>query len=198
MFIFERYCVSRGGAERGGDTESEAGSRLSSQRLMQGSNSRTTKSSPVLKLDSQPTEPPRHPNKGKCNVRMKGVSVVTIFRGPILQVKKLRPRTKKNFPKATQLGSDRGRTKPAASAYQSSVLCHASGMSHICYLLQESFLHLREVSSSYTSKYIHDSIFYLIFFFCQFFLYELIHFQEFHLSCIQETARLLFPALSSS
>ena len=28
LFIFERQSVSRGGAERGGDTELEAGSRL--------------------------------------------------------------------------------------------------------------------------------------------------------------------------
>ena len=55
--------MSRGGAEREGDTESEAGSRLqlSAQSPTQGSNSRTMISGPELKSDAQPTEPPRHP-----------------------------------------------------------------------------------------------------------------------------------------
>ena len=44
MFIFEREKeieCKRGGAEREGDTKSEAGSRLSAQSLMWGSNSPT-------------------------------------------------------------------------------------------------------------------------------------------------------------
>ena len=45
IFIFkrerQRQCMSVGGVEREGDTESEAGSQLSAQSLMWGSNPRT-------------------------------------------------------------------------------------------------------------------------------------------------------------
>ena len=59
----ERLSMSGGGAEREreGDTESETGSRLSAQSLMQGWNPRAVRSCPEPKLDSQPTEPPRSP-----------------------------------------------------------------------------------------------------------------------------------------
>ena len=53
--------MSRGGAEREGDTESEAGSKLSAQSPTQGSNPRTVRSCPEPKSDTQPTEPHRHP-----------------------------------------------------------------------------------------------------------------------------------------
>ena len=46
-FIFERDSVSRGGAEREGDTESETGSRLSqlsAQSPLRGSNPQTVRS----------------------------------------------------------------------------------------------------------------------------------------------------------
>ena len=54
MFIFERQSVSRGGAEREGDTESE----LSAQSPTWGSNPRTARSRPEPKSGAQPTEPP--------------------------------------------------------------------------------------------------------------------------------------------
>ena len=46
MFIFEKESLSRGGAEREGDTESEAapGSEPSAQSWMWGSNSPTVRS----------------------------------------------------------------------------------------------------------------------------------------------------------
>ena len=48
MFIFERdrdrHTVSRGRADREGDTESEAGSELSAQSPTQGSNPQTVRS----------------------------------------------------------------------------------------------------------------------------------------------------------
>ena len=55
--------MSGGGAEREGDTESEAGSRLRavSTELTRGSNPQTARSRPGPKLDAQPTEPPRRP-----------------------------------------------------------------------------------------------------------------------------------------
>ena len=65
MYLFfrksQRQSMSRGGAERDGDMESEAGSELSSQNLMWGLNSQTVRSSPEQKSDTQLTEPPRHP-----------------------------------------------------------------------------------------------------------------------------------------
>ena len=68
MFIYfwerETQSVSRGGAETEGDTESEAapGSELSAQSPTRGSNPQTVRSWPELKLDAQPTEPPRRPS----------------------------------------------------------------------------------------------------------------------------------------
>ena len=46
LFLRERkrMRVSRGGVEREGDTESEAGSRLSAESLMQGLNPQTVRS----------------------------------------------------------------------------------------------------------------------------------------------------------
>ena len=55
----ERERVSKGGVEREGDRESEAGSVLIAETPMPGSNSRTVRSRPELKSDAQPTEPPR-------------------------------------------------------------------------------------------------------------------------------------------
>ena len=55
--------MSMGGAERGGDTGSKAGSRLCAQSLMRGSNSQTTRSWPEPKSDAQPIEPPRRPRR---------------------------------------------------------------------------------------------------------------------------------------
>ena len=61
----ERENMSRGGAEREGDTESKSnqapGSELSAQSPMWGLNPWTTRSWPELKLDAQLTEPLRHP-----------------------------------------------------------------------------------------------------------------------------------------
>ena len=56
--------MSRGGAERGGDTESEAGSRLraGSTELDAGLKLTTERSQPEMKSDVQPTEPPRCPD----------------------------------------------------------------------------------------------------------------------------------------
>ena len=56
--------MSRGRAERGRGTQNPTqapGSELSPQSPTQGSNPRTTRSSPEPKSDAQPTEPPRHP-----------------------------------------------------------------------------------------------------------------------------------------
>ena len=65
LFIFytERQSMSRGGAEREGDTESEAapGSELSAQSPTRGSNPRAARSRPEPKSDAQPAEPPRRP-----------------------------------------------------------------------------------------------------------------------------------------
>ena len=49
VYFWERQCVSRGVAEKEGDTEPQAGSRLSAQSLMRGSNSRTVRSRPEPK-----------------------------------------------------------------------------------------------------------------------------------------------------
>ena len=59
LFLRERQSVSGGGAEREGDTESEAGSRLelSAQSPTRGSNSRTARSRPEPKSDAQPRLP---------------------------------------------------------------------------------------------------------------------------------------------
>ena len=56
--------MSRGRAEREGETEFEAGSRfpVSAQSLTQGSNRPIVRSWPEPKLDASPTEPPRCPN----------------------------------------------------------------------------------------------------------------------------------------
>ena len=54
-------CAGEG--QREGDTEWEAGSELSAQSPTWGSNSRTARSWPELKSDTQPTEPPRRPGK---------------------------------------------------------------------------------------------------------------------------------------
>ena len=63
MPLWERQSMSRGGAKRRGDTESEAGSRLQavSPEPDTGSNTWTVRSRSELKLDAQPTEPPRRP-----------------------------------------------------------------------------------------------------------------------------------------
>ena len=67
LFIFERererdkVRTSQGGAERGGDRESEAGAALTAQIPMWGSHSRTTRSRPALKSDAYLAEPPRCP-----------------------------------------------------------------------------------------------------------------------------------------
>ena len=56
--------VSRGGAEREGETQNSKqapGSMLSAKRPKRGSNSQTVRSWPEPKSDTQPTEPPRHP-----------------------------------------------------------------------------------------------------------------------------------------
>ena len=56
MFIFERrrksMHVNRGEAEREGDRGSEAGSVLTADNPMHGSNSKTVRSRPELKLDT--------------------------------------------------------------------------------------------------------------------------------------------------
>ena len=54
MFIFEREreSVSEGGAESEGDRGSEAGSVLTADNPMHGSNSKTVRSRPELKLDT--------------------------------------------------------------------------------------------------------------------------------------------------
>ena len=56
--------MSRGGAEREGDTESEAGSRLRAVGTEPDAGLELTnvRSRPELKSDAQPTEPPRRPN----------------------------------------------------------------------------------------------------------------------------------------
>ena len=67
VYLFLRQSVSRGGAERKGNTESKAGSRLravSTEPPMQGSNSWTVRSWSKPKSDAQPTEPPRRPGFG--------------------------------------------------------------------------------------------------------------------------------------
>ena len=57
--------MSTGEEQRDRETESEEapGSELSAQSLMRGSNPQTARSSPELKSDAQPTEPPRHPER---------------------------------------------------------------------------------------------------------------------------------------
>ena len=69
VYLFLRESVSRGGAERDTHTESKAGSssELSAQSPTQGSNSQSVRSWPEPKSDTQPTEPPRHPNKTICS-----------------------------------------------------------------------------------------------------------------------------------
>ena len=70
VFIYfldrERQSMSRGGAEREGDTDSEAGSRLWAVSTEPDvgpelRNSGTVRSWPELKSDTQPTEPSRNP-----------------------------------------------------------------------------------------------------------------------------------------
>ena len=56
----ERETRSRGGAEREGSRASEAGTVLIADSPMWGLNSRTARSWPELKSDTQSTEPPRH------------------------------------------------------------------------------------------------------------------------------------------
>ena len=72
--------MSRGEAERDGDTDSEAGSRLwvVSTSLMQGSNSQTARSWPELKSAAQPTEPPRCPKIGEF-LNKEGVDFIPVF-----------------------------------------------------------------------------------------------------------------------
>ena len=56
--------MSRGGTEREGETQNPKqapGSELSAQSPTRGSNSRTVRSWPEPKSDTQPTEPPRRP-----------------------------------------------------------------------------------------------------------------------------------------
>ena len=53
--------MSRGGAEREGDRESQAGRALTAVSPMRGSNSRTVRAGPELKSDAPPPEPPRAP-----------------------------------------------------------------------------------------------------------------------------------------
>ena len=63
MFIYfwerQRQSVSGGGAEREGDTEPEAGSRL--QAVSTEPDTQAVRSWPEPKSDAQPTEPPRCP-----------------------------------------------------------------------------------------------------------------------------------------
>ena len=62
MFMTERPSMSGGGAEREGDTESKAGSRLWAVSTEPDAGLElTARSWPELKLDTQPTEPPRRP-----------------------------------------------------------------------------------------------------------------------------------------
>ena len=54
--------MSRGEADRETQNLKQApGSELSAQSPTQGSNSQSARSRPDLKSDTQPTEPPRHP-----------------------------------------------------------------------------------------------------------------------------------------
>ena len=53
--------MSGGGAEREEDRGSKAGSALTAQSPMKGSNPRTANSWPEPKSDAQQTEPPRRP-----------------------------------------------------------------------------------------------------------------------------------------
>ena len=64
LFERQRQSTSRGGAERQGDTESEAGSssELLVQSPVQGLNAWTLRSWPEPNSDTQPTEPPRLPS----------------------------------------------------------------------------------------------------------------------------------------
>ena len=57
----KRERMSREGAEREGDRGSEAGSLLTAESPMWGSNPRTVRPWPEPKSDAQPTEPPRRP-----------------------------------------------------------------------------------------------------------------------------------------
>ena len=61
LFLREREgeSMSGRGAEREGDRGSEEGSRLTAVSPMWGLNSQTVRSWPKLKLDAQPTGPPK-------------------------------------------------------------------------------------------------------------------------------------------
>ena len=63
VYFWQSTSMSWGGADREGDTECEAGSRLwaVSTSPTRGSNSQTVRSWPGPKSDAQPTEPPRRP-----------------------------------------------------------------------------------------------------------------------------------------
>ena len=79
LFIFEKERQVGGGAERGWeDRGAEVGSVLTAASLMQGSSSWTLISWFELKLDTQPTEPPRHlpessSSRSRGSRRMNGV-----------------------------------------------------------------------------------------------------------------------------
>ena len=61
VYLFLRETACEQGRSRERETEFKAGFALSAQNLMQGSNSRTVRSWPELKLDTQMTEPRRRP-----------------------------------------------------------------------------------------------------------------------------------------
>ena len=72
LFIFEteRDRAWAGEGQREGETQNlkwAPGCELSAQSPSRGSNSRSVRSWPELKLDAQPTEPPRHPIILNCN-----------------------------------------------------------------------------------------------------------------------------------
>ena len=86
--------MSRGGAKREGDTESEAGSRLwaISTEPAQGLNSWTVRSWPEPKSDVQRTEPPRCSLPYFCPVAGSANSVhLWMFPGPLIQSTSERP-----------------------------------------------------------------------------------------------------------
>ena len=62
LFLRQRESMNRRGSEREGDTESEAGSRLSAQSLTRGSNSQTMRSCDLSQSRKlKPTKPSRCP-----------------------------------------------------------------------------------------------------------------------------------------
>ena len=82
MFIFEKERQSSSGrrAERERETQNlkqAPGSELSAHSSMWGSNSQTVRSQSESKSDTQPNEPPRHPEK-QMNIKKKKAKHLSI------------------------------------------------------------------------------------------------------------------------